>query len=90
MSHNDDRLFRLEDKIDGIKSTLNEINVTLAAQHESLKEHMARTQNLEDRVEPLEKHSVMAQGAFKLVSGGVALLSVVHSVMRILEGFHKI
>lgn len=90
MSNHDERLFRLEDKIDSVKDTLNEINITLAAQHESLKEHMSRTQNLENRVDPLEKHSVMTQGALKLVSGGVALLSVVHTVMRILEGFHKI
>jgi uncharacterized coiled-coil protein SlyX len=90
MTNNDERLFRLEDKIDTIKDTIGEINVTLAAQHESLKEHMARTKQLEDIVAPLQKHAVMTQGALKLVSGGVALLSVVHTVMRILEGFHKI
>lgn len=86
----DERLFRLEDKIDDIKVTMAKIDITLAAQHESLKEHMQRTKQLEDRVAPLEKTAVMSQGALKLVSGGVALLSVVHTVMRILEGFHKI
>lgn len=86
----DTRLYRLEDKIDNIKDSISQINITLAAQHESLKEHMARTKQLEDRVDPLEKHATMTQGALKLVSGGVALLSVVHTVMRILEGFHKI
>lgn len=90
MSSSDDRLFRVEDKLDKVKDTLSEINSTLAAQHESLKEHMQRTKNLEDRVAPLEKNFIMTQGALKVVSGGVALLSVVHTVMRILEGFHKI
>lgn len=90
MANSDERLYRLEDKIDNIKDSMSQINVTLAAQHESLKEHMARTKQLEDRVAPLEKNAIMTQGALKLVSGGVALLSVVHTVMRILEGLHKI
>ncbi len=86
----DDRLYRLEDKIDSVKESIGQINVTLAAQHESLKEHMARTRLLEERVDPLEKKSIMTEGAFKLISGGIAMLSVVHTVMRILEGLHKI
>jgi hypothetical protein len=88
--HEDSRLYRLEDKLDGVKDELSKMNATLLAQHESLKEHMSRTKLLEDRVTPLEKNAIMSQGALKLVSGGVALLSVVHTVMRILEGFHKI
>lgn len=90
MSHQDDRLFRVEDKLDSLKDTLNEINITLAAQHESLKEHMSRTRLLEDRVDPLEKNATMTHGAIKLVSGGVAVISAVHSVLAVLQALHKI
>lgn len=38
---------RIEDKVDQIQISINRIDITLAAQHESLKQHMKRTDLLE-------------------------------------------
>lgn len=75
--NNDTRIIRIEDKIDAVKDTLGEINVTLSSQHESLKCHMARTDALEAIVLPLHRQSVMLQGVLRLVGvlaliGGIA------------------
>lgn len=88
---NDDRrIIRIEDKVDSIKDTLGEINVTIAAQHESLKAHMARTDALEAIVIPLNRESYMVRGVLKAVGvlalmaaiaeGGVALLTYLRSI----------
>jgi NurA-like 5'-3' nuclease len=49
----DERLLRIEDKIDRISDKISSIDVTLVSQHESLKEHMRRTELLEKAVEPI-------------------------------------
>lgn len=69
-------LDRLETKIDKLDTRLDSIDVTLAAQHVSLKEHMRRTELLEDAVVPLKKHVGRIQGAFAFI-GSVATISVI-------------
>ena len=64
----DDRLKRIEDKIDHIGDQQGEMNITLAKQHESLKSHMRRTAALEEIVLPLHKRSMMMDGAWKLIA----------------------
>lgn len=61
---------KMEDKIDRILEEITEIKVTVARQDitletntESLKEHMARTAMAEIRIDDLEKHKNMVQGA---------------------------
>lgn len=49
----DKRLIRVEDKIDKLGDRLGAIDSTLASQHESLKQHMYRTQLLEEAVKPM-------------------------------------
>ena len=64
--HIDDRIIRIEDKIDSIKDGQERQNAILAAQHESLKDHMRRTELLEDAIKPLVKHDNHTMAYIKL------------------------
>ncbi len=50
----DHRLDRIEDKIDKIGDKIGAIDITLVAQHESLKHHIRRTEILEEIVKPIQ------------------------------------
>ena len=50
---NDDRLSRIEAKVDSVVDRLGSIDKTLAAQHVSLKQHMRRSDALEAQVKPI-------------------------------------
>lgn len=67
---------RLEAKVDHVIDKIENINVTLAAQHESLKDHIRRTELLEEEVKPLLKHDHMAMGILKLF-GFLALIGTI-------------
>lgn len=79
---------RLEDKIDRIASHLGAIDVTLAAQHETLKEHIKRSENLEKIVMPMKDkfsqldgimHAVCLAGVFAaIIEGFVSFLTYLH------------
>lgn len=69
-------LHRIEDKLDRIQEKIGSIDVTLSAQHVSLVEHIRRTVILEEKIIPLEKHTVMVHGALKLI-GFVAMLGAI-------------
>jgi len=76
----DDRLYRIEDKIDKISDRVSSIDKTLAEQHLSLKEHIKRTNLLEAEVRPIKKHVTMLQGAMRLIgalAGASALIKII-------------
>jgi hypothetical protein len=52
----DKKLDRIETKIDKLDSRLDSVDVTLAKQHESLKDHIRRTELLEQEIKPVAKH----------------------------------
>jgi hypothetical protein len=79
----DKRLERIEAKIDDISDHLLKIDVTLAAQHESLKNHIKRTTILEKEVAPIKKYINRAQGALMLIT----FLSAIAGAIKI---FYKI
>ena len=56
-----------DDKLVKIYERLNSIDTTLAAQHVSLREHIRRTEILEEKLQPVEKHVAMVDGALKLL-----------------------
>lgn len=63
----DSRLERIEQKLDDTNEHLASIDATLAAQHESLKAHMRRTELLESEMKPVKEHVAMIQGVLKLI-----------------------
>ncbi len=64
---------RILDKLDEMDKRLDNIDVTLAKQHVSLEEHIKRTNLLEEKLDPVEKHVHGVNVILKLF-GGIALL----------------
>ena len=76
-----DTLKSIEKKIDKVDDRLGSIDVTLVKQEENLKEHMRRTELLEDQhtlfqtqLEPIKNHVEQIKGAGRLLAilGAVA------------------
>lgn len=79
---------RLEDKIDKIVENVSEINVTLGKQATILDEHVRRSTNLEDRVEPLEKHMHMVQGVIKLLGLLGIFAAIIEVILKVAGVIH--
>ncbi len=70
-----DRLDRLEKKIDKVLDHVANHDVTAARQQVSLDEHIRRTNILEHKFEPVQKHVAMVNGALKVISAlGISAL----------------
>lgn len=80
-----DDLKRFERKLDNISENISEINITLAAQHVSLAEHIRRTQLLEEAVKPLEKHVAMVNGVMKFIGIIAILIGIVEAFMSVIK-----
>lgn len=81
----DDKLTRIENKIDKIHDRINAIDVTLAQQHESLVHHIKRTDLLENKIAPIEKQLILWQGAGKLVSWIAVIAAAIAGIAKILK-----
>jgi hypothetical protein len=73
---NDKRLERIEVKLDDLSDHLASIDITLGAQHISLKEHIRRTTLIEQELRPIKKHVDM-------IKGGAALLGIILTISAI-------
>jgi len=78
----DNRLERIEVKLDDIVEHLSSIDVTLAEQHLSLKEHIRRTALLEQDLSPIKVHVNRVEGITKFV---VIMMGAVAAVSAIIE-----
>jgi hypothetical protein len=78
-----DPLKRLETKIDQIGDKMSSIDITLAVLTESVVHHVKRTDILEAKIEPLDKHVAMVNGALKA-------LGVIALILGLIEGFGKL
>lgn len=86
----DERLSRIENKLDHVVEKISNIDVTLASQHASLCEHIRRTVILEEKMEPVQKHVAQIQGALKfigliaifggIIEAGVELLTYIRGL----------
>lgn len=84
-----ERLSRIENKIDKIVDHISSIDVTLAAQHMSLEEHIKRTNLLEEQIEPLKKHTANVEGVVKFIILIATVGAGVEGLFMILKGFIK-
>lgn len=75
---------KLHGKIDKIAERINSIDVTLAKQHEQLKEHIRRTNILEQKLEPVEEHVAMINGAFKFIGILSVIIGVITGIIKLL------
>jgi len=86
-----DDINRLEVKVDKVLERVGNIDVTLAAQHESLKDHIRRTELLEGEIEPIKKHVAMVGGAMKALGVLALLAGIVEGTVELLaflRGIH--
>jgi hypothetical protein len=74
---------RMESKIDKIDERLDSIDKTLAVNTESLKEHMRRTEMLENTVIPIKTHVNQLQGGIKLLGIISLILGIVLSLYNL-------
>ena len=75
---------RLEDKLDKITDKISNIDVTLAEQAKDLKEHMRRTDLLEKKIMPIEKHVIMVNGVLKFFGVLAVFASIIEVVLKFL------
>lgn len=76
----DKRLERIEKKVDDLSDHLSSIDITLAAQHVSLREHIKRTALLEKEMAPVKKHVNMVHGAIRLIMLTASIVAVIESI----------
>lgn len=83
------KLEQIELKIDKLHDKINSIDVTLAKQHESLKDHIRRTEILEESLDPIQKHVLMTHAGLKIVSALVIALGCVEGLLALLNYLRK-
>ena len=79
------RLERVENKIDVVVAHISDIKATLAVNTESLAYHIKRTDLLEKKLEPVEVHVQRVSGVFKFIG----LLASVAAIVEVLFLFFK-
>ena len=79
-----DQITRLENKIDIIADKIASIDTTLAKQSIILDEHVRRTNLLEWKVDPIEKHVHMIQGALKLIGMVAIFIGILEALMKMI------
>ena len=67
---------KIEEKLDKISEHLSDIDKTLVRNTSSLDEHIRRTNLLEEKMLPVEKHVTQVNGALKLIGVISLLLSI--------------
>lgn len=78
------RLDRLEEKLDRVAEGQTVMNLTLAAQHGSLDEHMRRTAILEAAVKPLTLHVAVVTGLAKVLAVAGTIVGILTGVLKLL------
>lgn len=86
MSDQQHKLDKIDDKIDKIQEKISSIDVTLAAQHESLKIHIKRTNLLEQKIEPVERHVHAVNTVLKLVGFMALVIGVIEGILKLFHG----
>lgn len=76
----DKRLGRIEGKLDQTNAELAKINITLAAQHVSLVDHIRRTAILESELKPVKTRMDMIVGAIKLITVAGVLVGLIDAI----------
>jgi len=76
---------RVYNKLDKIEERLGSIDVTLIEQHISLREHIKRTNLLEKKLEPVEKHVIMVQGGLKFVGIIATLTAIAEAIYMVFK-----
>lgn len=82
----DTKLDKIDSKIDKLQDKLSSIDVTLAAQHVSLKEHIRRTELLEHQVSPMVRRDIMILGVLKVIAFSGIVIGIIEGYLKIKNG----
>ena len=74
---------RLEPKIDKIIEDMHAVKTHLAVYNEQLKIHIKRSETLESKIEPIEEHVYMMNGALKVLGVVSAIVAIVAGLIKI-------
>jgi len=85
----DNRIQRLEDKIDKICEELSAIKVILAAQHETLQEHHRRSLSNEQSLEILKEDRIKNLTRDRIIVGILTLLASSEFLMNLIARLLK-
>lgn len=85
----DDRLERIENKLDKVVDEIGEIKETTAKQQVSLDYHIKRTDLLEKKLEPVEEHVHLVSSMFKIMGGLAVIAGIVSVILEILSYANK-
>lgn len=85
----DDRLERIESKLDKVVDEIGEIKETTAKQQVSLDYHIKRTDLLEKKLEPVEEHVQLVSSVFKVIGGLAIIAGIVSVIFQILSYANK-
>lgn len=75
-------LDEIKNDIKEINSSISTIDKTLIKQESQLAEHIRRTNILEDKIEPVERHVYMMNGALKFLGLLSLLAGIVASIVK--------
>lgn len=78
----DYKFIRIDTKLDEVNNRLTSIDQTLAAQHVSLKDHIRRTEILEETVKPIQEHVLKVNGVLTFFKY-LASIAVIAEVVRL-------
>lgn len=79
-----DNVKRIEDKIDKVLDKQNSMDITLAKQSVILEEHVKRTNLLEAKIVPIEKHVAMVHGALKFLGFVALFVGIIEGLLKII------
>lgn len=85
----EDKLERIENKIDKIVEDISEIKTITAKQQVSLDYHIKRTDLLEEKLEPVESHVKLISAFFKIIGGIAVIAGIVSVIIQVLSYANK-
>ena len=76
---------KLDERLESIEKAQAEANIIAAKQEVNLEQHMKRTEMLESRMEPVERHINILNGALKAIGAGAVVVSLITGILKLLE-----
>lgn len=79
----DDKIDKLDEKVDQVNLTLAKIEITLGVNTQSLVEHIKRTNLLEEKLEPVEKHVTNVNVIGKFLMGALGVIATIAGIYAV-------
>lgn len=79
---------KLDERLDRFEQNQSEANITLAKQEVSLSEHIKRTNLLEKKLEPVERHVQVINAILKAIGGIAVVITIISGLIKIIEAIH--